>query len=120
MAEIAQALSEPLSEQVARIPRFHTTQDLRFRMSELEITESLARLRSALAKDARIIEIDGVRAQYPEGWGLARSSITAPELTLRFEGYTHEGLRRVIERFARALPELGLNDTPITDAPSGQ
>ena len=120
MAEIAQALSEPLSEQVARIPRFHTTQDLRFRMSEPEITESLARLRLALAKDARIIEIDGVRAQYPEGWGLARSSITAPELTLRFEGYTQEGLRRVIERFACILPELGLNVTPSGDAPVGQ
>lgn len=120
MAEIVQALGEPLSTHVARIPRYHTTPDLRFRMTEREIADILDRLRSGLAKETNIIEIDGVRAQYPEGWGLARPSITAPELTLRFEGYTREGLRRLIERFHRILPELGLNDLAGQETISGR
>jgi phosphomannomutase/phosphoglucomutase len=109
MAEIAQAAGEPLSAHVARIPRYHTTPDLRFRMDEREIAEALDRLRSALVNEATVIEIDGVRAQYSDGWGLARASITAPELTLRFEGHTPEGLQRVIRRFQHILPELDLN-----------
>ncbi len=120
MAEIVQALGEPLSAHVARIPRYHTTPDLRFPMGQREIAEALDRLRSALTREATVIEIDGVRAQYPEGWGLARASITAPELTLRFEGYTPEGLKRVIERFQRVLPELDLSSLGGAQAPSNQ
>jgi len=120
LAEIVEALGEPLSAHVARIPRYHTTPDLRFPMSESEIAEALERLRSALIGEATVIEIDGVRAQYPDGWGLARASITAPELTLRFEGYTPEGLQRVIERFQRILPELDLNSLGGAQGPSNQ
>jgi phosphomannomutase/phosphoglucomutase len=109
MAEIVQAFGEPLGARVERIPRYHTTPDLRFPMANGEIAQILRRLRSGIAREATLIEIDGVRAQFPDGWGLARASITAPELTLRFEGYTAEGLQRVIERFHRILPELGLD-----------
>ena len=50
--------------------------------------------------------LDGVRAQYEDGWGLARMSITEPLITLRFEGCDRGCLREVTSRFLCGVPEL--------------
>lgn len=49
-----------------------------------------------------ITRIDGLRVDFPDGWGLVRASNTTPCLTLRFEGDTPEALARIQARF-RAL-----------------
>jgi phosphomannomutase len=46
---------------------------------------------------AKIATIDGVRADWPDGWGLVRASNTTPVLVLRFEGQTPEALHRIEE-----------------------
>ncbi|GHD54839.1 MULTISPECIES: phosphomannomutase/phosphoglucomutase [Halomonadaceae] len=62
--------------------------------------------------------LDGIRVDYPDGWGLCRASNTTPALVLRFEGEDSAALERIRERFARALqgvsPTLTIPDTPIT------
>jgi phosphomannomutase/phosphoglucomutase len=48
----------------------------------------------------RIIDVDGVRVTFPDGWGLIRASNTQPLLVLRFEAKTRERLdeiRKLIE-----------------------
>ncbi len=50
--------------------------------------------------------IDGVRVDYPEGWGLIRASNTAPTLTLRFEADDAEALATIQERFRKALARV--------------
>ena len=47
--------------------------------------------------------LDGIRVDYPDGWGLCRASNTTPALVLRFEGKDSEALARIRERFANAL-----------------
>lgn len=106
MARIVRALGEPLSAVVDAIPRYHITPDIRIRMEPARIEDVLAALRERLAAAGEVITLDGVRVQFADGWGLARASITAPELTLRFEGYTPDGLRRAVEQFAQASPAL--------------
>jgi phosphomannomutase/phosphoglucomutase len=54
----------------------------------------------------RIVTIDGVRAEYRDGFGLARASNTTPVMVLRFEGDTPEALARIREEFRRALQPL--------------
>ncbi|MCL6269720.1 phosphomannomutase/phosphoglucomutase [Sansalvadorimonas sp. 2012CJ34-2] len=60
--------------------------------------------------DASITTIDGIRADYPWGWGLARASNTTSALTLRFEADDNEGLERIKTLFKKQLlaldPEL--------------
>ncbi|MGQ9887148.1 MAG: phosphomannomutase/phosphoglucomutase [Aggregatilineales bacterium] len=114
MARIVRALDCPLSAAVDAIPRYHITPDIRIRMDAAEIEDVLETLRSRLADEGEVITLDGVRAQFADGWGLARASITAPELTLRFEGYTEDGLRQTVQRFVRACPALAphLAETP--------
>ena len=62
--------------------------------------------------------IDGLRVDYPDGWGLVRASNTTPALVLRFEGDDPEALARIQAEFGRALRALdaGLDlPFPVTE-----
>jgi phosphomannomutase len=50
-----------------------------------------------------IVTIDGLRAEYEDGFGLIRSSNTTPVVVLRFEGHTPEALHRIEGDFMAAL-----------------
>ncbi len=50
-----------------------------------------------------IIKIDGLRAEYADGFGLIRASNTTPVLVLRFEGHTPQALKRIESQFMAAL-----------------
>ena len=52
---------------------------------------------------AEVNKIDGVRADWPDGFGLCRASNTTPVLVLRFEGHTPEALARIETDFMAAL-----------------
>ena len=47
--------------------------------------------------------IDGLRVDFPDGWGLVRASNTTPSLVARFEGRDEEALERVKEQFRKHL-----------------
>jgi phosphomannomutase len=53
-----------------------------------------------------IITIDGLRAEYDDGFGLIRSSNTTPVLVMRFEGHTAEALHRIEGQFMDALRKV--------------
>ncbi len=50
-----------------------------------------------------VITIDGLRAEYDDGFGLIRASNTTPVLVLRFEGHTEEALHRIESQFMDVL-----------------
>ncbi|VXC85748.1 Phosphomannomutase / phosphoglucomutase [Pseudomonas sp. 8Z] len=62
--------------------------------------------------EANITSIDGVRVDYPKGWGLIRASNTTPVLVLRFEADTQQELERIQDVFRAQLlkvaPDLQL------------
>ena len=51
----------------------------------------------------RIVDIDGLRVEYPDGFGLARGSNTTPVVVLRFEGENPDALDRIQKEFARVI-----------------
>jgi phosphomannomutase len=55
----------------------------------------LAKGMASFASPAQINTIDGLRIDWPDGFGLMRSSNTTPVLVLRFEGHTQEALHRI-------------------------
>jgi phosphomannomutase/phosphoglucomutase len=69
------------------------------------------RLIEKLQKNARfegatdVNTIDGLRVEYPDGFGLMRASNTTPVLVLRFEGDTQAALARIQKDFKRVLLE---------------
>ncbi|HCY39560.1 MAG TPA: phosphomannomutase/phosphoglucomutase [Neisseriales bacterium] len=50
-----------------------------------------------------IITIDGLRVEYPDGFGLVRASNTTPVLVLRFEAETSSALKRIMDQFRKIL-----------------
>ncbi|WP_369003598.1 phosphomannomutase/phosphoglucomutase [Pseudomonas lijiangensis] len=62
--------------------------------------------------DAKLTSIDGVRVDYPNGWGLVRASNTTPVLVLRFEAETEAELQRIKDVFhteiQKVAPDLEL------------
>ncbi|MGE0358894.1 MAG: phosphomannomutase/phosphoglucomutase, partial [Burkholderiales bacterium] len=52
-----------------------------------------------------VITLDGLRVEYPDGFGLMRASNTTPVVVLRFEADTDEGLARIQADFRRVLAE---------------
>ena len=53
--------------------------------------------------DATLITIDGVRADWPDGWGLVRASNTTPVLVLRFDADNPTALARIQQVFREQL-----------------
>ena len=62
--------------------------------------------------EGNITNLDGVRVDYPKGWGLVRASNTTPVLVLRFEAETEQELERIKEVFRAQLysaaPDISL------------
>ena len=50
-------------------------------------------------RDAEVIDVDGIRLNFSDGWGLLRASNTQPVLVLRFEAETEQRLKEIKELF---------------------
>jgi phosphomannomutase/phosphoglucomutase len=87
------------------LPNALNTPELHIRMEEGQPHALVERLRdTATFPGAReIIPLDGLRVEYPDGFGLLRASNTTPSLVLRFEGDDAAALARIQEDFRRIL-----------------
>lgn len=90
------------------LPDAPSTPELNWKLAEGEPQALIERLqRSAPFPEAkRVLTIDGVRAEFADGFGLARASNTTPVIVLRFEGDTPQALARIQEQFRAALQAL--------------
>ncbi|MDR2240076.1 MAG: phosphomannomutase/phosphoglucomutase [Zoogloeaceae bacterium] len=97
------------------LPDAISTPELNLKMKEGEPHALIAKLReTAKFKGAReIIAIDGLRVEYPDGFGLMRASNTTPVLVLRFEADNKTALARIQADFRRVL-KAARPDLPLT------
>jgi phosphomannomutase len=87
------------------LPTSFSTPELNVPCREGEPAQVMETLRATASFPGAtdIITIDGLRAEYPDGFGLVRASNTTPVLVLRFEGQTQEALHRIEADFMAAL-----------------
>lgn len=103
LAEIVGSGDRPLSAIAADIPRYPSTPEIRIDCPDAKkfgVVEAMTRTFRA-AHD--VIDIDGARVNFGDGWGLIRASNTQPVLVLRFEAKTEEALARIRGAFGEAL-----------------
>jgi len=113
MLEILMGFKQKPAEVFAKLPAGVSTPELRVDMEE---GENLAFMQSLAGAggfgDAKVTTIDGVRVDWPDGWGLVRASNTTPSLVLRFEGDDEQALERIQGVFRELLldrkPDLSL------------
>jgi phosphomannomutase/phosphoglucomutase len=108
LLEILSKVSNP-SAALNDLPDAVSTPELHIKVKEGENYALIAALReNARFTDAKeIIQIDGLRVEYADGFGLMRSSNTTPVIVLRFEADDAVALQRIQEDFRRVL--LGAN-----------
>ena len=104
LLEILARVADP-SKLLNSLPNSHSTPELQLKLEEGENFELIARMQ----KNAKftgaddVVTIDGLRVEYPDGFGLLRASNTTPVIVLRFEADSHEALARIREDFRRVL-----------------
>ena len=98
------------SEVFAALPEEHSTPEMTINVRE----DNKFALIECLKTDAELLdggelyEIDGLRIEFLDGWGLVRASNTTPKLTLRFAAQTPDALIRIQQKFEQALARLPL------------
>ncbi len=96
LAEILSAFADP-SAVLNALPTSFSTPELNVPCAEGEPHDVVAKLlqTAPFAAPAVVSSIDGLRVDWPDGFGLVRASNTTPVLVLRFEGHTPEALHRI-------------------------
>lgn len=106
LAELLARSDRPLSVLLNDLPQTVSTPEIRVDCPDDKKFEIAERAKEFFRKHYPIIDVDGVRIQFPEGWGLLRASNTQPALVLRFEAKTSEKLkeyRKIVEEKLREL-----------------
>ncbi len=102
------ASGRSLAELVDSIPRYFSTPETRLPCLEERKFAVVEALRREFAGRHSVIDIDGVRVEFGDGWGLARASNTQPVIVVRFEARTPGRLEEIREMFMRPLKALGV------------
>jgi phosphomannomutase/phosphoglucomutase len=107
LIEILSKTNAPMSALLADVPKTISTPEIRMDCPD-EKKFAVVRKLTDYFKGAgyRVIDVDGARVVFPDGWGLVRSSNTGPILVLRFEADTEARLaeiRAIIEGKLREL-----------------
>jgi phosphomannomutase / phosphoglucomutase len=110
LLEIISAFKQDVATFFSLLPNSINTPELHIPVSDLEKFDFIKQLiKIAHFPDAIINTIDGLRVDFPYGFGLIRPSNTTPNLVLRFEADTLENLHLIQNRFKQQL--LAVNST---------
>jgi len=112
MLEIVSQRDESSSKIFAALPDSFNTPELQINFEEGEHYKFMDKfINEAKFGDADTTTIDGIRVNYPEGWGLIRPSNTTPCLVLRFEANDEDTLSQIQNTFREQLlaVDSGLN-----------
>jgi phosphomannomutase/phosphoglucomutase len=85
LIEIVSKSGKPLSSQLAGLPKMVSTPEIRIDCPDEVKFEVVKGVAAHFRKTHKVIDIDGVRVLFPQGWGLVRASNTQPVLVERFE-----------------------------------
>lgn len=100
MLEVLSHTDKTVDQLLEGINRYYSTEELKFTSSDdrkFGIVEKV--LKYAKEKGYKIIDIDGVKVLFDDGWALVRASNTGPNLTARFEASTEERLEELQNEF---------------------
>ncbi len=106
MLEILSKTDKKISELSDGMNVYYSTPEIKVKVtdeSKFNIVDDVKAY--ATSKGYNILDIDGVRVQFEDGWALVRASNTGPNLTLRFEANTHERLEEIKNEFEGKVTE---------------
>jgi len=107
LIEILSADSRSSAEVFAQFPDSVNTPELNVGLAEGENFKFIERMfAEASFSDGKITNIDGMRVDFANGWGLVRASNTTPSLVIRFEADTEANLMSIQEQFRVLMKKI--------------
>lgn len=104
LLEILSKDNRPVSEIFGEIPNSVNTPELGIKFAEGEHHKFMQSfVESAKFEGAQLTTIDGLRADFDDGWGLVRASNTTPSLVIRFEADSKSALEEIQSKFRTAM-----------------
>jgi len=95
LLEIVAQSKVPLSHLLADVPKTFTTPEIRIECTDEDKFRVVEAIKKIYQKTHKVIDIDGARVLFKDGWGLVRASNTQPVLVLRFEAFKKDSLDRI-------------------------
>jgi phosphomannomutase/phosphoglucomutase len=105
LMEIIDRSGKPLSAQLEGVPKTVTTPEIRIDCPDEAKFQVVRLVTEQFRKIREVVDVDGARVLFPEGWGLLRASNTQPILVMRFEATTLKLLEEYRAEMERALAE---------------
>jgi phosphomannomutase / phosphoglucomutase len=107
LLEMLSLSSDNVSTQFASVPNSINTPEIKIPINDDKKFSFMQEFISkAKFPNSKLISIDGIRVEYPHGWGLIRASNTTPCLVARFEAQDNESMSQIKSLFKNQLKEL--------------
>ena len=106
LLEIVADTGKTVSQLIEDLPVTFTTPEIRVECDDARKFDVVAAITQRFKKTHEVIDIDGMRALFGDGWGLVRASNTQPALVLRFEALTQQRLVEIKSIVETALEEI--------------
>ncbi len=108
LISIVSRRDEPLSKRTAEFPQFVSTAEIRYPATEEQKFPVVRKAVEHFSRDREVVDVDGARVLFGEGWGLIRASNTEPVLVARYEARTAEELSRIRQEMESWLRNQGV------------
>jgi phosphomannomutase / phosphoglucomutase len=95
LLEILSQTGRKISELFADVPKTFATPEIRVDCADDKKAETVKRIKKHFQNTPGIVDIDGIRIPFADGWALVRSSNTQPVIVLRFEAASEKSLQRI-------------------------
>jgi len=92
LLELLSQSSASLSDMLSDIPPTFVTPEIRVQCDDEKKFEVVEKVKAHFQRDHQVIDVDGARILFPNGWGLVRASNTQDVLVMRFEADTQANL----------------------------
>jgi phosphomannomutase / phosphoglucomutase len=106
LLEILADSGKTVSELLADVPKTYSTPEIRVDCPDPIKFKLVEKLTGHFKKQYNVIDIDGVRVLFNDGWGLVRASNTQPALVLRFESLSESRLKEIRATVEGALENI--------------
>ena len=109
LISILSRMEQPLSQRLQEFPRYYSTPELRYATTEEEKFDIVRRAVEHFRGSYEVVDVDGARVLFGDGWGLIRASNTEPVLVGRFEARTPERLGEIRDQMESWLRDQGIS-----------
>ncbi len=109
LLRILSCSEQNITDLLADVPQYYATPEIRVKSSDEKKFDVVEKVQEHFRSRYRIIDVDGARILFPDGWGLVRASNTGPELIVRCEGRTPEGLERIKSELFGFLRQISIS-----------